>query len=132
MPAAGRTISAVNDRCVAAINTPRPDMTRIAEGRLAIRNALNHRNGLARFLDGGGIAVDTNPVERVTDPIALSGNEALSAGSGVGSKNCAGVPFHRDLQAEPCRPAGLRDRRANPPRPRLASASHRRAPALRR
>ncbi len=43
----------------------------------AIRYALNHRDGLVRFL--GRIELDTNTVERAIRPICLSRNNALFA-----------------------------------------------------
>ncbi|MCI0754846.1 IS66 family transposase, partial [Teichococcus vastitatis] len=43
----------------------------------AIRYALNHRQGLERFLDDGRIEVDNNTVERAIRPICLSRKNAL-------------------------------------------------------
>jgi transposase len=45
----------------------------------AIRYALNHRDGLVRFLDDGRIEPDTNTVERAIRPICLSRKNALFA-----------------------------------------------------
>jgi hypothetical protein len=45
----------------------------------AIRYALNHRDGLVRFLDDGRIEADTNTVERAIRPICLSRKNALFA-----------------------------------------------------
>jgi len=41
---------------------------------VAIRYALNHWDGLARFLGDGRIELDTNSVERAMRPVALSRN----------------------------------------------------------
>jgi transposase len=38
----------------------------------AIRYALNHWDGLQRFLDDGRIELDNNSVERAMRPVALS------------------------------------------------------------
>ena len=45
----------------------------------AIRYALNHREGLVRFLDDGRIDLDTNTVERAIRPICLGRKNALFA-----------------------------------------------------
>ena len=45
----------------------------------AILYALNHREGLVRFLDDGRIELDTNTVERAIRPICLSRKNALFA-----------------------------------------------------
>jgi hypothetical protein len=62
-----------------------------ARGQTAesIRYALNHWDGLVRFLDDGHVDVDTNMVERSTRPVALSRKNALFAGSDDGGKNWA-------------------------------------------
>ena len=57
----------------------------------AIRYALNHWDGLVRFLDDGRIELDTNSVERAMRPIALSRKNALFAGSDEGGENCAAI-----------------------------------------
>ena len=57
----------------------------------AIRYALNHWDGLVRFLDDGRIELDTNSVERAMRPIALSRKNALFAGSDEGGENWAAV-----------------------------------------
>jgi hypothetical protein len=57
----------------------------------AIRYALNHRDGLVRFLDDGRIEIDTNSVERAARPVALSRKNALFAGSDEGAENWAAV-----------------------------------------
>jgi transposase len=57
----------------------------------AIRYALNHWDGLVRFLDDGRIEPDTNTVERAIRPIKLSRKNALFAGSDEGGSNWAHV-----------------------------------------
>lgn len=57
----------------------------------AIRYALNHRDGLLRFLDDGRIELDTNSVERAARPVALSRKNALFAGSDEGAENWAAI-----------------------------------------
>lgn len=57
----------------------------------AIRYALNHREGLERFLDDGRIELDTNSVERAARPVALSRKNALFAGSDEGAGNWAAI-----------------------------------------
>ena len=47
----------------------------------AIRYALNHWDGLCRFLDDGRIELDNNSVERSMRPVALSRKNSLFAGS---------------------------------------------------
>jgi transposase len=55
----------------------------------AIRYALNHWNGLIRFLDDGRIELDTNIVERSMRPVALTRKNALFAGHDDGAENWA-------------------------------------------
>jgi transposase len=55
----------------------------------AIRYALNHWNGLIRFLDDGRIELDTNIVERGIRPIVLNRKNALFAGHDEGAQNWA-------------------------------------------
>jgi transposase len=55
----------------------------------AIRYALNHWDGLERFLDDGRIELDTNSVERAMRPVALSRKNSLFAGSDEGAENWA-------------------------------------------
>jgi transposase len=55
----------------------------------AIRYALNHWDGLVRFLDDGRIELDTNSVERAMRPVALSRKNSLFAGSDEGGENWA-------------------------------------------
>ena len=56
-----------------------------------IRYALNHWDGLVRFLDDGRIELDNNSVERAIRPIKLSRKNALFAGSDEGGANWAHV-----------------------------------------
>ena len=55
----------------------------------AIRYALNHWDGLTRFLDDGRIELDTNIVERSIRPIVLNRKNALFAGHDEGAQNWA-------------------------------------------
>lgn len=55
----------------------------------AIRYGLNHWEGLTRFLDDGRLELDTNPVENVIRPVALTRKNALFAGHEVGAENWA-------------------------------------------
>jgi transposase len=55
----------------------------------AIGYALNHWEGLARFLDDGRIEIDSNSVERSMRPVALSRKNSLFAGSDEGGENWA-------------------------------------------
>lgn len=57
----------------------------------AIRYALNHREGLTRFLGDGRIDLDTNTVERAIRPVVLSRKNALFAGSDEGGEHWAAV-----------------------------------------
>jgi transposase len=50
----------------------------------AIRYALNHWEGLVRFLDDGRFELDTNIVERAMRPVALGRKNALFAGADSG------------------------------------------------
>lgn len=52
----------------------------------AIRYGLNHWQGLTRFLNDGGIELDTNIVERSMRPQALTRKNALFAGHDDGAK----------------------------------------------
>ena len=54
-----------------------------------IRYALNHWDGLTRFLDDGRIELDTNIVERSMRPIVLNRKNALFAGHDQGAENWA-------------------------------------------
>jgi transposase len=55
----------------------------------AIRYALNHWDGLQRFLEDGRIELDNNSVERAMRPICLSRKNSLFAGSDEGGENWA-------------------------------------------
>jgi transposase len=55
----------------------------------AIRYALNHWDGLQRFLDDGRLELDTNTVERAMRPVALGRKNALFAGADVGASYCS-------------------------------------------
>lgn len=55
----------------------------------AIRYALNHWDGLERFLVDGRIEMDTNSVERSMRPVVLSRKNSLFAGSDEGGENWA-------------------------------------------
>jgi len=55
----------------------------------AIGYALNHWQGLVRFLDDGRIEIDSNTVERSMRPIALNRKNALFAGDDLGAENWA-------------------------------------------
>jgi transposase len=57
----------------------------------AIRYALNHREGLVRFLDDGRIELDTNTVERAIRPLCLSRKNALFASGDDGGARWAAV-----------------------------------------
>lgn len=54
-----------------------------------IRYALNHWDGLSRFLDDGRIELDTNIVERSIRPLVLNRKNALFAGHDHGAENWA-------------------------------------------
>jgi transposase len=55
----------------------------------ALRYALNHWDGLVRFLDDGRIELDTNIVERSMRPQALTRKNALFAGHDDGAESWA-------------------------------------------
>jgi hypothetical protein len=55
----------------------------------AIRYALNHWDGLERFLEDGRIELDNNSVERAMRPVALSRKNSLFAGNDDGAENWA-------------------------------------------
>ena len=57
----------------------------------AIRYALNHWDGLGRFVLDGRIELDTNSVERSMRPVALSRKNSLFAGSDEGGENWASL-----------------------------------------
>ena len=54
-----------------------------------IRYALNHWEGLTRFLEDGRLELDTNPVENAIRPICLTRKNALFAGHEIGAENWA-------------------------------------------
>jgi transposase len=55
----------------------------------AINYALNHWDGLERFLEDGRIELDNNSVERAMRPVCLSRKNSLFAGSDEGGENWA-------------------------------------------
>ncbi|QDD96833.1 Transposase, partial (plasmid) [Roseomonas mucosa] len=55
----------------------------------AIRYALNHREGLVRFLDDGRIEMDNNTVERAIRPLCLGRKNALFASGDDGGRRWA-------------------------------------------
>lgn len=55
----------------------------------AIGYALNHWQGLTRFLDDGRIEIDSNTIERSMRPVALNRKNALFAGHDLGAENWA-------------------------------------------
>ena len=55
----------------------------------AIRYALNHREGLLRFLEDGRIELDNNTVERAIRPLVLSRKNALFASGDDGGRRWA-------------------------------------------
>ena len=57
----------------------------------AIRYALNHRNGLVRFLDDGRIEPGTNVVERAIRPLVLSRKNALFASGDDGGARWSAI-----------------------------------------
>lgn len=57
----------------------------------AIRYALNHREGLERFLGDGRIEIDSNVVERAIRPLCLSRKNALFASGDDGGSRWAAV-----------------------------------------
>ena len=57
----------------------------------AIRYALNHWDGLQRFLDDGRIELDSNSIERAMRPVCLSRKNSLFAGSDDGGTNWANL-----------------------------------------
>jgi transposase len=68
-----------------------PKLARGSPTADAIRYALNHWTGLARFLDDGRIELDSNSVERAMRPVALSRKNSLFAGSDEGGANWAAL-----------------------------------------
>jgi transposase len=73
---------------------PRSLAYRLPRGSLtaeAIRYALNHHDGLVRFLNDGRIELDANTVERAIRPICLSRKNALFASGDEGGTRWAAV-----------------------------------------
>ncbi|MGY3146511.1 transposase [Bradyrhizobium sp. USDA 3397] len=54
-----------------------------------IRYALNHWQGLTRFLEDGRLELDTNPVKNAIRPVCLTRKNAPFAGHEVGAENWA-------------------------------------------
>jgi transposase len=57
----------------------------------AIRYALNHRDGLKRFLEDGRVEMDSNIVERAIRPLVLSRKNALFASGDDGGRRWADI-----------------------------------------
>jgi transposase len=57
----------------------------------AIRYALNHRDGLERFLEDGRVELDSNVVERAIRPLCLSRKNALFASGDDGGRRWADI-----------------------------------------
>jgi transposase len=57
----------------------------------AIRYALNHRDGLERFLEDGRMEIDSNVVERAIRPLVLSRKNALFASGDDGGRRWADI-----------------------------------------
>ncbi|MBX6745866.1 MAG: IS66 family transposase [Acetobacteraceae bacterium] len=57
----------------------------------AIRYALNHRDGLERFLEDGRAEIDSNTVERAIRPVVLSRRNALFASGDDGGRRWADI-----------------------------------------
>jgi IS66 C-terminal element/Transposase IS66 family len=77
---------------------------RLVEARLApIRYALNHRNGLVRFLDDGRVELDTNTVERAIRPPCLGRKNALFASGDDGGARWTALA----LPVETCKLNGV-------------------------
>jgi transposase len=67
-------------------------LARVSKGSAiadAIRYAVNHWQGLCRFLDDGRIEIDSNTVERSIRPLALNRKNTLFVGSDGGGANWA-------------------------------------------
>ena len=102
----------------------REDPGRVAGGSSiakAIRYALNHWDGLLRFLDDGRIEINSNTVERAMRPIALNRKNALFAGSDEGAENWAMLAsLIETCKLHGVNPRSLSDRRADQARQQLA------------
>jgi transposase len=57
----------------------------------AVRYALNHRDGLERFLEDGRVDLDSNVVERAIRPLCLSRKNALFASGDDGGRRWADI-----------------------------------------
>ena len=57
----------------------------------AIRYALSRWAALLRYVEGGTIAIDNNPVERAMRPVALGRKNWLFAGSDAGGERAAAI-----------------------------------------
>jgi hypothetical protein len=86
----------------------------------AIRYALNHLDGLVRFLDDGRIQIDSDTAERSMRPVVLNRKNALFAGSDESRKLGIARLADRNLQTARRRPASLSERRADEARQQLA------------
>src|SRR5580692_5017195 len=87
----------------------------------AIRYALNHWDGLTRFLDDGRLELDTNTVERAMRPMCLGRKNWLFAGSDEGTSCCPSAyvlinqeHFGADYQAPAVAPDAARLRGGHP------------------
>ena len=97
----------------------------------AIRYALNHWDGLERFLDDGRIELDNNSVERAMRPVCLSRKNSLFAGSDEGGENWACLAsLIETCKLKSRQSAGVFHRSPDTPRERLASETHRRTDAV--
>ena len=97
----------------------------------AIRYALNHWDGVERFLDDGRIEMDSNSIERAMRPVVLSRKKRPVRRQRRGWRAMGGHCLAgRDLQAQRGQFANLLRRPAHQPRQRLATGTHRRTHAL--
>jgi hypothetical protein len=115
----------------------------------AIRYALNHREGLLRFLDDGRIELDTNSVERAARPVALGRKNALLAAPPPRNTHFPAIAFrgrrrlrrgggslgrhrlaNRDVRVQRRRSAAVPHRPPHPPRRGMAAEPHRRTHAV--
>jgi transposase len=55
----------------------------------AMRYAINHWEGLCKYLTDGKLEIDNNPVERSIRPVAIGRKNFMFAGSEEGAKNLA-------------------------------------------
>ena len=97
----------------------------------AIRYALNHWDGLTRFLEDGRIELDNNSVERAMRPVCLSRKNSLFAGSDEGGENWACLAsLIETCKLNRRQSAGLFHRPADAPGEWLAAETHRRIDAV--